>query len=238
MRDNRLRENRVRETNRPERQEGSGWLFGGSALGTVLMGLILAIIAIYYFRAQPSPAAPPAPAASPEVRVVDRPVPERPVAPVAPKPVWDPPPKQPEPARIETVPVWVGIWRPSGLLRPKKPLFPMVELGINGTFIIGKYNPNWSAVHPLESATIIGNSVMFTVKDEILRAHFRLTMAGTNVATLEGWVTDADWLEAVENANRRLLIPQQALAVRITLTDVAKRRGKVISLGAFERGSQ
>jgi hypothetical protein len=114
----------------------------------------------------------------------------------------------------------------------------MVELGINGTLIVGKYNPNWSAVHPLESATIMGNSVMFTVKDEIIRAHFRLTMAGRNVATLEGWITDADWLQAVEDANKRPLTPVQALAVRITLTEAGKRKGKVISLGAFERGSQ
>jgi hypothetical protein len=93
-------------------------------------------------------------------------------------------------------------------------------------------------VHPLESATIIGKSVEFTVKDEILRAHFRLTITGANTATVEGWVTDADWLEALENANRRRLTPQQALVVRLILTDAAKRRGKVISLGAFERGSQ
>jgi hypothetical protein len=136
MRDNRLRENRVRETNRLEQQERSGMLFGGSVLGTLAIGVIVAIIGIYYLR--PLPAVQAAVQSPPEIRYVDREVPAPPVAPAATEPLWKPEPKQPEPARIETVPMWVGVWRPS-VLRPKKAVLPIIELGINGALIVGKY---------------------------------------------------------------------------------------------------
>lgn len=212
-------------------EQPRGWMFGGSVLGTVAIGLVLAGMAIYYFRTHPAPE-PVVIKPPPETVIVEKPAPAPRLEPIKlpPPPPPLPPPPPPPPAKIEAVmSVWDGVWR-----KAKYPM-PMFELHGFGDSVDGKYAPNWSGVYPIQDATIIGDTVEFTVEDQILRAHFRMTMRGPDKAIVEGWNTEEDILAGVEKANRMRLSRQQALVVRIVLEGAASRKGQPMSLGIFVR---
>jgi hypothetical protein len=63
-----------------------------------------------------------------------------------------------------------------------------------------------------------------------------MAMLGTEMATVQGWMTEEDWLAGLANANRMVRTPQQALAARLILEDAGKHLGKPKSLGMFVRG--
>src|SRR5438552_1572978 len=145
-------------------EETRGWAFGGSVLGTVAIGLVLAGMAIYYFRAPPAP--PPVVIPSPpEVRYVEKPAPVPPVVAVTPppRPALPPPPPSPRP-KIEAVKsAWDGVWR-----REKSPL-PMFKLRQDGDSITGDYAPSWSGVFPFQDGKIVEDTVEFVATDGVFR---------------------------------------------------------------------
>jgi hypothetical protein len=213
--------------------EQRGWMFGGTVLGTVAIGLVLAGMAIYFFRAPPPP--PPVVIPSPpEIHYVEKPAPNPPLVAVAPPPRPQPPPPPPPPpsAKIEAVTsVWDGVWR-----REKNPL-PMFKLRQDGDSIEGDYAPNWSGVYAFRDGKIVDNAVEFVATDGVFRAHFRMTMLGPDKAKVESCVTDEDWLIGLANANRMVRTPQQAQLARRILQETAKQKGKPVSMGIYVRGT-
>jgi hypothetical protein len=213
-----------------EEDESRGWMFGGTVLGTVAIGLVLAGMAIYYFRA----ATPPPPVViekPPVIEYVQVPAPTPPLVAVTPPPAPPPPPPpSPPPAKIEAAPsVWDGVWR------KEKSSFPVFKLRQIGDSIEGDYAPGWAGVYPFQDGKIADNIVEFVATDGVFRAHFRMTMQGADKARVEGCVTDDDWLSGLANANRMVRTPQQAALARRILADAAKRKGKWTTMGVFVR---
>ncbi len=207
-------------------EQPRGWMFGGSVLGTVAIGLVLAGMGIYFFRARSAPAQ--IIKSEPEIRYVEKPAPVPP--PVAPKPPRPAPP--PPAAKIVAVrAVWDGVWR-----REKYPL-PMIRLYQAGNSIEGNYAPNWSGVYSFRNGWMGSNTVVFVVVDRVFRTHFRMTILGPDKAMVECCVTDEDWLIALANANKMVRTPLQALEARMILEEMAKGIGKPVNLGVFVRGS-
>jgi hypothetical protein len=211
-------------------EQPRGWMFGGTVLGTVAIGLILAGMAIYYFRAPPAP--PPVVIPSePVIRYVEKPVPIPPPVAITPPPPAPPPPPPPPPPKIEAVSAWDGVWR------REKFTLPMFRLRQTGDSIVGDYAPSLSGVYPFRDGKIVDNTVEFVVTDGVFREHFRLTMLGPDRAMVEGCVTDEDWLSGLANANRMVRTPQQALVARQRLKEAAKQKGKPVSMGTYIRGT-
>jgi hypothetical protein len=204
-----------------------GWMFGGSVLGTVAIGLVLAGMAIYHFRAPPAP--PRVVIESPpEIHIVEKPAPPPRLVELKQTPPAAPPPS----AKIVAVKSALdGVWR-----REKYPL-PMFQLNQAGNSIAGKYAPNVSGVYPFRDGRILDNSVEFVVTDQVFRVHFRMTMLGPDSAMVEACVTDEDWLSGLANANRMVRTRQQAWLARMILKEAAKMKGKPVSLGIFIRGT-
>jgi hypothetical protein len=211
-----------------EEDQPRGWMFGGSVLSTVAIGLVLAGMAIYYFRATPAPAHV---VTEREREIHDA---ERTAGPPAPPPVEIKPtlrttPPPPPPKIVPVSSVWDGVWVPR-----KSPL-PMFELHQAGDSIVGRYAPNMSAVNLIQSGRIVGNSVEFIGTDKVFRAHFRMTMLKTDQAMVEECITDQDWLFGFANAQTAARTPQQKRWAWEIVNDQAKHRGKVINLGIFVR---
>jgi hypothetical protein len=214
-------------------EQPRGTMFAGAVIVTVVMGAGLAALAIYQFRtrSQPTPSQRTPPPVviktPPEIRYVEKPVPAQ-----VPAAAVDPPPAPPAPPPVEIEPVqsaWDGVWRPE-----RSPL-PIFELRQVGNSVMGKCAPNWSVVLSFRDGKTQGNTVAFAVADPVLRVHFRMTLLGTGMARLEGWITEEDWLVALANANKIVRTPQQALLARNILQGSAKRRGKPVNLGRFTR---
>jgi len=222
------------ENNMLEQEQPRGMMFGGSVLGTVAIGLVLAGMAIYHFRPHPAP---------PSV-VIERPpntpFVERPFTPprqgaVQPLLRFQPPPPRrpaPPPKTKEVKSVWDGVWRTE-----KNPV-PSFQLKLAGYSIVGNYAPpNWSGPYPIQEGMIVGDTVEFAVADQVLRAHFRMTMLEPDRATVESWITDEDWRSALAKANKTVRNRQQALQARLILNEAAKHIGKPVSQGIFVRGT-
>jgi hypothetical protein len=220
-----------------EQDPSGGLTFGGIVFVMVAIAGVVGLVMYHYSGANPPPSPEPVIIKSPpEIRYVEKPAPppasagEPAPAPVAAQPPPPPslPPAPPSP-KAEVRSIWDGVWR-----RQKYPL-PMFSLKAQAGGIVGRYAPNWSEIAPL-NGTAQGDTVQFVTSDPLLRVHFRMTMLGTDMAMVEGWMTDEDFLAALSNANRIARTPRQALAARLLLEDAGKRLGKPISLGMFIRG--
>jgi hypothetical protein len=197
--------------------------FGGGLLGTLVIGVGLALLAMHYFRTRAlQPVQVPGPR---EVRNVGQPAPVPPsLTPSAPPLPTDNP---------EAVPlVWDGIWR-----RPNYPL-PMFQFEQSGEAVAGTYVPNWAEICYFSGGKAAAGRVEFVVADQLFRVHFRLVMVGDDRAEAVGWVTDEDWFAAFGNANRKAMTPQQAALARLVLENMGRQTGKRISLGIFVRGQE
>jgi hypothetical protein len=205
-----------------------GRTFVMAMLSTLGIGVVLAGLAIFHFRA---PDAPPPVVIDhpPEVRVVEKPAPPPQViikeVPI-PAPSLPPPPL-PQPT-VTTV--WGGVWRTN-----EYPL-PMFRINQSGALVDGTYAPpNWGSPLSFRNGLVIGDTLEFVVEDQVFRAHFRMSMVGDSKAKVEEWVSDEDWMTSLERANKAARTPQQALQARAILEENAKRLRKPVTVGIFGR---
>lgn len=211
-----------------------GGTFGAATLGTLLIGVGLAALVIFHFRAPP----PEVIEHPPEIRVVEQPAPPPKVVirevPVPAPPVVPPrvAPAAPAPAAsqlIEPVKAWEGVWR-----RKEYPL-PMFRLMQAGTQVSGTCAPNWQAIVPVRDGSAMGDTLEFTVDDQVFRLHVRMTLVGDDQAKVEQWVTDEDWMASLQRAGKAARTPQQAILARAILEQNAGKFRKPVTVGIFTR---
>ncbi len=209
-------------------EQTGGMKFGGAVVGTLVIGVTLAVMGIYYFRARQKP--PVVIEQAPQVQFIEKAVAPQHSQLTSAEPS---PPPAPPPADSPALPGdWDGIWR-----RERYPL-PMIQLSQSGERTAGNFAPNWSGIYPFRNGKVVGESVEFAVADEVFRMHFRLTMIGPDTAEAVSWVTDEDWLVGFANSTKKARTPQQAIIARLALEDMGKRLGKPMSLGVFVRGKE
>jgi len=211
-----------------------GRMFGLSTVGTLVIGVVAAVMVIYHFRS-PSPVVVQSP---PEIKVVEKekvvytpaPTPTPPPPPPPPAPAPPPPVEPPPPTVTIQVPgVWDGVWR-----RKEYPL-PMFRLNQSGNAVAGTCAPNWSAVLPFRDGVMSGDSIEFVVDNQIFFVHVRMTMVGDDKAKVMQWVSDEDWETSLERAMRAVRTPQQAVVARAILGQNARKFRKPVPVGIFTR---
>ena len=206
-----------------------------AAVGTVVMGIGLAVLLIVHMR-QPKPVViekPPVIIEKPPVII------EKPVTKTVEKVVRvevPPPPvsgtNKTEERTLTTVPKekseWKGIWR-----RKETPL-PMFKVGQDGQE--GTCAANWGTIVGWKAASVAADALEFVVDEDIIRAMpLRMTMTGKGKAKVEQWVTDDDWMTSLQRANRGAKTPQQRQAIKMTLLMNARRYRKPVVIGIFIR---
>jgi hypothetical protein len=203
-------------------------LLGSTGL-TVAIGVAMAGMAIYHFRAKvsppeiiqvpgggtiiPPPSSPPVPT-PPQVQTI----PSLPALPM------------PEPEEKEVIPSsWDGIWR-----REKYPI-PLFQFLPTPEGTAGNLIGNWTPMMPFKVGSMEDDRIEFFVQDDIFRVHFRFVLKEQNKAEVFGWITDEDWVVAFANGTRKVRTPQQAALVRIVMEGNGMQAMKIFKIGIFER---
>jgi len=214
-----------------QREESGNSLFAVSSTATVVCGVFIAVLALYWLR--PGPPASPAPAPAPpppEVQYVEKRVEVKvPVERIVEKRIEVK--ASPPAAKVvsETPGPWDGSWKLPGRS------LPMFKIQQTGSTFAGVC-ATWADTYPFSGGELRDGKLVFAVTDkQLMRVHFRMEMLRNGDARVESWMTPEDVLAMLAKARELPKTPQQADALRRFIAREIKRLGKPIPQGIFRR---
>jgi hypothetical protein len=215
-----------------EPQERGKSLVTLSAVATLVCGVGIAVMGLYWFRPTPSQVAPP-----PEPVIVEKfvevKVPVR--EPAKPELPPTPPPPPPQPKVVVHIPgPWEGVWQRTDQS------FPMFQLHRDGETFSGLYAPNaLSGAFPFKGGGFVNGKVVFAVADQVARLHFRMEMRPNGDVTIESWMKPEDALIYVNNTIKlmkwRVRTVVDAAVLKAFIEKEVTRLGTSIPLGVFRK---
>lgn len=227
----------------PEQPQQGKYTFVVSSVATVIGGIALLGLAIFYFRAKPAPQvkAPPPKMIEKIVKVVEPAPPpkivyqEKVIEKIIEvlKPVPAPPP--PPPPVVEPNP-WVGVWKTA------KEALPMIDLRERNEEYFGVFAPqDWSGTYGFKGGTRRDDMVEFQVETPLFKVpqQIRMKKQASGAVQVETWFKPQDAVSLLTSgvmiAKSNPVTPAQKAQLKNTIDREIKRLGTPVQLGMFSR---